>query len=87
MPKISLEEDDSAGGPLISKKQSTFKINGKKVIVEGDSVTSHGKSPHDAAKVNEGSSWFTWEGKKVIVEGKPATCGDLTTGSVWNIPS
>ena len=44
----STRHGDTAGGAIISS-QSTVKANSKNIIVHGDSVTSHGDSPHAAA--------------------------------------
>lgn len=77
MPSV-LRAGDFAGGALISS-QSTVKANGKNIIVDGDSVTPHGSSPHNAATIEAGSNNVFIRGVAVANSGDKATCNH--TGS------
>jgi len=80
MPGICRDADDAAGGALI-KSQSTVFANGKNVIVNGDSVTGHGDSPHDAPTMIAGSDSVFIGGIAVCNAGDLATCGHDASGS------
>jgi len=80
MPGICRDADDAAGGALI-KSQSTVFANGKNVIVNGDSVTGHGDSPHDAPTMIAGSDSVFIGGIAVCNAGDLATCGHAASGS------
>ena len=71
---------DTAGGAIISS-QSTVKANSKNIIVHGDSVTSHGDSPHDAPTMIAGSDNVFIGGIAVVNVGDAATCGHTSNGS------
>ena len=78
MPAVCIN-DDLAGGKLIAS-QSTVIANGKAIIVDGDSIESHGLSTHAAATIIATSSVFIG-GKKVAMTGDTATCAHVATGS------
>lgn len=80
---ITVKGLDSAGGKQLAGGQSTLQIEGQYVVVLGDPVASHGKSPHSSAKMVEGSNWFTWNGVPVCRAGNKASCGHATTGRPW----
>lgn len=80
MPGICRNSVDSAGGALIAS-QSSVTANGKAVVVDGDDVTPHGISPHDAPTITAGSNSVTIGGKAVCNKGDSATCGHTASGS------
>ena len=71
---------DTPGGAIISS-QSTVKANSKNIIVHGDSVTSHGDSPHDAPTMIAGSDNVFIGGIAVVNVGDAATCAHTSDGS------
>ena len=71
---------DTAGG-AISSSQSTVKANSKNIIVHGDTVASHGDSPHDAPTMIAGSDNVFIGGIAVVNVGDAATCGHTSNGS------
>jgi len=71
---------DIAGGLLIAT-QSTVKANGNNIIINGDPVTGHGDSPHNAPTMIAGSNNVFIGGVAVCNAGDPATCGHIATGS------
>jgi uncharacterized Zn-binding protein involved in type VI secretion len=79
MPGIS-RDNDTAGGDLIPSQSSVY-ANKELVIVDGDSVKSHGSSPHNAATVTAGSKNVFIGEKAVVNKDDSATCGHTTTGS------
>ena len=78
MPNISIETDKvpASSGGLVSASQSTVYAKGKLVIVNGDTVASHGSSPHNAATMIAGSNNVFIGGVAVCNTGDAATCGD-----------
>jgi len=80
MPGICRDTTDSSGGALI-KSQTTVIANGEEVIVHGDSVTSHGVSPHDAPTMIAGSDNVFIGGIAVCNAGDAATCGHTASGA------
>ena len=86
MPGITIKGADSAGGTQLAGGQGEFTVNGQPVVVKGDPIAGHGKAPHSAPVMAEGSSWMTWNGITVVRAGHLATCGHATTGqSNWEI--
>ena len=82
MPSVAREGVDIAGGIIQPSGSTGFKVNGSPVAVIGDSVASHGLSPHDAATLVSGSGTFSFGGKKICRVGDSASCGDvISTGS------
>lgn len=81
MPGVS-RDNDTAGGDLIPS-QSTVKVNGQAVIVDGDGVAAHGPAPHIAQTISAGlNSTVTINGKAIVVAGDTAdVCGEAATGS------
>ena len=65
---------DIAGGLLIAT-QSTVKANGNNIIINGDPVTGHGRSPHAAAIMIAVSNNVFIGGVAVCKVGNVATCG------------
>ena len=80
MPGICRNATDSAGGSLI-KSQTTVFTNSKEVIVDGDSVTGHGDSPHNAPTMIAGSNNVFIGGVAVCNAGDSASCGHTASGS------
>jgi len=81
MPGISRVNVDTAGGTITGPGASSVFVNGSKVSLLGDSVASHGDSPHDNATMVESSSTVSAEGKGVVRQGDAASCGHTATGS------
>jgi uncharacterized Zn-binding protein involved in type VI secretion len=79
MPGIS-RDNDTAGGDLIPS-QTTVYANSELVIVDGDSVASHGDAPHNSPTVTAVSKNVYIGTKLVVNAGDSATCGHTTTGS------
>lgn len=80
MPGVSRETIDSAGGPLIATV-TTVKVNNQSIIVQGDPVTSHGSSPHNAAVMVGASGTVKAGGKFVCRQGDAASCTHTASGS------
>ena len=79
MPGVS-RDNDTAGGDLIPSQTTVF-ANDEEIIVHGDSVASHGISPHNNATMIAGSKNVFIGGKAVVNAGDAATCGHTSTGS------
>lgn len=80
MPGIALVGVDAAGGTQLGMQVPWFKVNGRPVVVLGDSVASHGLFPHIAPVMVEGSSAFRAGGIPVCRAGHLASCGHSTSG-------
>jgi uncharacterized Zn-binding protein involved in type VI secretion len=84
MAKIVLNGDMSSGHagfpPTASIASSSVTINGKTIVVEGDSYNQHcNVSCHVPVAI--GNSGITINGKKIILAGASLTCGDTATAS------
>lgn len=77
---ITLKGVDVAGGVQLAGGQSIFKVNGIPVVMLGDPVGEHGKSPHNTPVMVEGSSLFRINGTPVVLAGHLASCGHPTSG-------
>ena len=83
MPGICVD-GDNAGGSIIASSSNVF-MHGKKVALIGDSVTPHGKSPHNSAVLVSGSGNVFVNGKGVVRSGDSASCGHTATSSLTDI--
>ena len=79
MPGVS-RDNDTAGGDLIPSQTTVF-ANDEEIIVHGDSVASHGSSPHNSATMVAGSNHVFIGDKAVVNAGDAATCGHTSSGS------
>lgn len=77
---IAVVNLDTAGGRHLGGGQSLCTINGNPIVVLDDRIEGHGDSPHNNARMVEGSSVFTINGKPVVLEGHRASCGHVSTG-------
>lgn len=77
MPSV-LRKRDTAGGTLVPSQTTVF-ADSKEIIVDGDSVNSHGSSPHDAATINAVSNNVFIGGVAVANSGDLATCGHVSS--------
>jgi len=83
MPGVVRKTKDAAGGKELGGQVSTVFVDGENVIVVGDKVEPHGKSPHGPSPPTmvEGSSTVFIEGHPVCREGDKASCGHAASGS------
>lgn len=81
MPGVS-RDNDTAGGDLVPS-QTTVKVDGELVIVDGDTVQAHGVAPHIQQTISADlNTTVSIGGVNIVVEGDDAdVCGDLATGS------
>jgi len=79
---VTVESDDSAGGPLICGLQTKMKVRGKLVAVLGDPVTPHAPPvpKHTAPSMAQGTAKFRIQGIPACHEGHLADCGHAATG-------
>ena len=81
---IALVGTDSAGGAHLGGGQSSWTLNGKEIVVLGDSVTphKHGDTTVYPTMV-QSSSWMSINGIEVVRVGHAASCGHTSTGQDW----
>lgn len=72
---------DSAGGTIVSPGAPTVFVENSKASLHGDSVASHGKSPHTGPTMVASINTVRITNKRPIVQGDNATCGHTATGS------
>ena len=79
---LTVQSDDSAGGPLICGTQTKMRYRGKLFAVVGDPVTPHAPFVplHTAPVMAQGTSKFRIQGIPVCHEGHVANCGHPATG-------
>lgn len=80
---IAVVGKDSAGGSQLGGGQDSWFVEGAIIVLKGDPVKGHGKSPHASPSMSEGSGWFTIDGVPVCREGHSASCGHKSTGRGW----
>ena len=81
MPGIARVGVDKAGGVITGNLAPTVFINGSPVVVIGATIAGHGRSPHDAPTMSEGSVDVFACGVGVCRTGDLATCGHPISGS------
>lgn len=79
MPTVAIDQDVAGGAVTATATKCT--VNGKAVVLLGDSVEEHGDDEHASATMKEGSLKFTVEGRPVCVTGDKATCDDAIVGT------
>jgi uncharacterized Zn-binding protein involved in type VI secretion len=77
-------DGDNAGGTIIGSSSNVF-AHGRRIALIGDTVTPHGKSPHNSAVMVGGSSKVFVNGKGVVRSGDPASCGHTASSSISDI--
>ena len=81
MPGISRVNQDTAGGTILGGGQDFVTVEGTRWAVKGDAIAGHGKAPHAAPVMAEGSPFVRINAIPVCREGHTATCGHPATGS------
>jgi uncharacterized Zn-binding protein involved in type VI secretion len=80
MPGIS-RDNDKAGGDLVPSQTTVF-ANNQAVIIDGDTVASHGRSPHGRQTIIAANNNVFVANKLVVNAGdKASSCGEQATGS------
>lgn len=82
MPGLTRAGIDTAGGLVATTPQAFVSCEGFLLALVGSTVASHGSSPHNSATLAVGSTLLFVGGVPVVFAGLPATCGDVTTGSL-----
>lgn len=80
MPAVARVGVDSAGGVITGPGESSVLVNGSPISLIGDSVASHGDSPHSSATIVSGSSTVKAGGVGVVRVGDSASCGHTVSG-------
>ena len=81
MPGVARVGVDTAGGVITGPGEPSVLVNSSAVSVIGDSVASHGSSPHNAATMVGGSTTVFAGGVGVVRAGDAASCGHTATGA------
>jgi uncharacterized Zn-binding protein involved in type VI secretion len=81
---VAVQNLDYAGGQQLIEVNDWHLIEGKRIVVLGDLVESHGSSPHSPPPpMVQCSDWYFVGGIGVCREGHLAACGHATTGRPW----
>ena len=81
MASIALVGSSRAGaGVLLGTFNSQVFVDGRLVAVVGTQVAPHGRAPHNAARVAQGSSTVFVGNRPVARVGDLASCGDSISG-------
>lgn len=75
MPAVSRQGDTDTGGGVMQSGTPSVLVNGKQCGVTGKAVSGHGRGPHSAPSVQQGSSSVFAEGKPVTYVGATDSCG------------
>lgn len=81
MPGVSRVGVDTAGGVITGPGCISVFVNGAPTSVLGDTIKSHGDSPHSSAKMVGSSVTVFAGGLPICREGDDASCGHTATGS------
>lgn len=73
-------DNDTAGGDLVPSQGTVF-ANNNAVIINGDAIVYHGRSPHNAATISASTVNVFANNKPVVQQGDSASCGHTATGS------
>ncbi len=73
---------NSGGGQIVSVSQDLFKIDGRKVSIDGSVVSQHEphSAIHDHALTANGSRFITIDGIGINREGDADSCGHIRVG-------
>ena len=87
MPAVQRQGDTNSEGGAAGVGVASVRVNGKPVVVDGTSVSSHAPqkppkahAPHAAASTGGGSGTVRAGGKPVVRTGDVDTCGHARTG-------
>lgn len=77
-------DGDNAGGTIIGSSTNVF-AHGRRIALIGDTVTPHGRPPHNSAVIVSSSSRVLVNGKGVVRSGDLASCGHTASSSISDI--
>lgn len=88
MPAVQRDGDSNAGGGVAQGGESSVRINGRPVMIPGQSVTPHPPYPRKGRNEHNNGGQATAGGvgsvraggKPVVVTGNSDTCGHARTG-------
>ena len=87
MPAAQRQGDTNSAGGAATSGVDSVRVNGKPVVVDGISVSSHAPwkpakahAPHASASTAGGSGTVRAGGKPVVRTGDTDTCGHARTG-------
>uniref|UniRef100_A0AAU8KW82 Phospholipase n=1 Tax=Pseudomonas phage vB_PaeM_FBPa36 TaxID=3231237 RepID=A0AAU8KW82_9VIRU len=80
MPGIAVCNMDSAGGVILPGPNVKCFYKGQPFAVIGCAVAGHGRTPHDSARMIQGSVKMAITGIPVCLQGSMASCGHTATG-------
>ena len=88
MPAVQRDGDSNAGGGVAQGGESSVRINGRPVMIPGQSVTPHPPYPRKGRNEHNNGGQATAGGvgsvraggKPVVVTGNADTCGHARTG-------
>lgn len=67
--------DVNSGGGRVLSGESSLRVNGKPVAVDGSPVSGHGRGPHAHARCRASVSSVTVKGKRLIFVDDVDSCG------------
>lgn len=93
MPAVQRDGDANAGGGVAQGGESSVRINGRSVMIPGQSVTPHppyprrGRNEHNngGQATAGGISSVRAGGKPIVVTGNADTCGHARVGGSPNV--
>ena len=85
MPAVQRVGDADGGGGVASGGVASVRVNGRAIVVNGNPVSGHGKSPHSAPVTANGNSTVRAGGIPVVTTGCADTCGHARTGGSGDV--
>ncbi len=88
MPAVQRDGDANAGGGVAQGGESSVRINGRSVMIPGQSVTPHPPYPRKGRNIHNnggqatagGSDSVRAGGKPIVITGDADTCGHARVG-------
>lgn len=80
MPAVQIVGDADSAGGVAQGGVASVRVNGQPVIVDGNSVTGHGKGPHSAPVTAGGNSTVKAGGVPIVTTGCTDSCGHVRAG-------
>ena len=85
MPAVQRVGDADGGGGVAQGGVASVRVNGRPVIVNGNSVTGHGKGPHGGPVTAGGNGTVRAGGIPVVTTGCADTCGHARAGGSGDV--
>ena len=85
MPAVQRVGDANGAGGVAKGGVASVRVNGQPIIVNGNSVTGHGKGPHSSPVTAGGNGTVKAGGTPVVTTGCADSCGHARAGGSGDV--